>query len=86
MVDELSTIDGVQWHAAPDAGVLRVMNSRGEDSYGMVRLPETVAILAEIAYMSDPSEVAMLATPEYVDKASTALADAIDEYLHGSRS
>jgi N-acetylmuramoyl-L-alanine amidase len=84
VVDELSGIEGVQWHAAPDAGVIRVMNSRGEDAYGMVRIPETVSVLAELAYMSTPSEADMLATPEYVATAGKALADAIQEYLQGT--
>ena len=82
VVAELATIDGVQWHAAPDAGVLMVMNTRGEDSYGMVRIPETVSVLSELAYMSAPSEAEMLATPEYVTIASGALADAVQTYLH----
>jgi N-acetylmuramoyl-L-alanine amidase len=84
IVDGLSRIDGAQWHAAPDAGVLMVMNSRGEDSYGMVRLPETVSVLAELAYMSAPSEAEVLATQEYLITASEALADAIEAYLRGN--
>ncbi len=86
VVSELSKIHGVQWHAAPDAGVLLVMNSRGEDSYGMVRLPETASVLAELAYMSAPSEAEMLATPEYTERASEALADAVQTYLQEDRS
>ncbi|HEY6627919.1 MAG TPA: N-acetylmuramoyl-L-alanine amidase [Acidimicrobiia bacterium] len=84
VVSELSKIQGVQWHAAPDAGVLLVMNSRGEDSYGMVRLPETPSVLAELAYMSAPNEAEMLATSEYTDRASEALADAVQTYLQGT--
>jgi N-acetylmuramoyl-L-alanine amidase len=77
----LSGIEGVDWSAAPDSGVLRVLNTSGEDAYGMVRLPETVSVLAELAYMSNPSEAEMLATEEYIDVASDALADAIETYL-----
>jgi N-acetylmuramoyl-L-alanine amidase len=84
VVSELSKIQGVQWHAAPDAGVLLVMNSRGEDSYGMVRLPETDSVLAELAYMSAPNEAEMLATSEYTERASEALADAVQIYLQGT--
>ncbi len=81
VVAELSTLHGVQWHAAPDAGVLMVMNTRGEDSYGMVRIPETVSVLSELAYMSAPSEAEMMATPEYATTASGALADALQTYF-----
>jgi N-acetylmuramoyl-L-alanine amidase len=81
VVDALSQIEGVAWSAAEDSGVLRVLNTRGDDAYGMVRLPETVSVLAELAYVSSPSEAEMLATPEYIETASDALADAIEAYL-----
>ena len=81
VVDALSHIEDVQWSAAPDSGVLQVINSNGEDAYGMVRLPETVSVLAELAYVSSPSEAEMIATREYVETASLALADAIQAYL-----
>jgi N-acetylmuramoyl-L-alanine amidase len=84
VVDALSRIEDVEWSAAPDSGVLQVINSSGEDAYGMVRLPETVSVLAELAYISSPSEAEMIATPEYVDIASLALADAIQAFLEGN--
>ena len=80
-VSALSGIEGVDWSAAPDSGVLRVLNTSGEDAYGMVRLPETVSVLAELAYMSSPSEAELLATAGYIETASDALADAIQTYL-----
>ncbi|MDP9495446.1 MAG: N-acetylmuramoyl-L-alanine amidase [Actinomycetota bacterium] len=83
MVAALSGIEDVDWAAAQDSGVLRVLNSGGEDAYGMVRLPETVSVLAELAYLSNPSEAEMLATEEYEATASQALADAIETYLEG---
>ena len=52
VVDGLSGVDDVDWSAAPDAGVLRVLNPEGEDAYGMVRLPQTVSVLSELAYIS----------------------------------
>ena len=84
VVDALSGIEDVEWSAAPDSGVLQVINSSGEDAYGMVRLPETVSVLAELAYVSSPSEAEMIATPEYIEIASTALADAIEAYLEAN--
>jgi len=84
VVDALSGIEDVEWSAAPDSGVLQVINSSGEDAYGMVRLPETVSVLVELAYVSSPSEAEMIATPEYIEIASTALADAIEAYLEAN--
>ena len=81
VVDGIGEIDDVEWVAAPDAGVLRVLNPEGEDAYGMVRLPETVALLAELAYISNSSEAEMLATDEYVEVAATSLADAVEAYF-----
>ncbi|HET7846373.1 MAG TPA: N-acetylmuramoyl-L-alanine amidase [Acidimicrobiia bacterium] len=81
VVDAIGEIEDVEWVAAPDAGVLRVLNPEGEDAYGMVRLPETVAVLAELAYISSSSEAEMLATDEYVDTAATSLADSIETYF-----
>ncbi len=81
VVSSLATVNGVVWHAAPDAGVLRVLNTRGEDTYGMMRLPETPTALIEVAYLNSREEAEFLATQEYLDLASVALADAIEAYL-----
>ena len=81
VVEGIGEIEEVEWTAAPDAGVLRVLNPEGIDAYGMVRLPETVAVLTEIAYISNSSEAEMLATDEYVGIAATSLADAIETYF-----
>jgi hypothetical protein len=50
----------------------------------MVRIPETVSVLAELAYMSAPSEAEVLATQEYLITASEALTDAIEAYLRSN--
>ncbi len=71
----------IEWTAAPDAGVLTVLSTRGNDAYGMLRGPATVSVLAELAYLSNPAEAKLLATPEYVEAVSDALADAIERYL-----
>jgi N-acetylmuramoyl-L-alanine amidase len=71
----------VEWTAAPDAGVLRVLSTRGRDAYGMLRGPNTVSVLAELAYLSHPAEAEFLATTEYVEAVTDALADAIERYL-----
>jgi N-acetylmuramoyl-L-alanine amidase len=81
VVDGIGEIEDVEWAAAPDVGVLRVLNPEGEDAYGLVRLPETVAVLSELAYISNASEAEILATGEYVDIAATSLTDAIESYF-----
>lgn len=81
LVDALDDFEDVEWTAAPDAGVLAVLNSEGTDAYGMVRRPETVAVLAELAYLANPPEAELLATPEYIDVAARALARGIEAYL-----
>ena len=71
----------VQWSAAPDAGVLSVLSTRGEDAYGINRGPETVSVLAELGYLSNPPEAELFATDEYVEAAAEALANAVVDYL-----
>lgn len=76
----LSQFD-VEWTSRVDAGVLVVLNDEGEDTYGMIRHPETTTALIELAYLGNPKEVALLETNEYVDEVSLAIADAIESYL-----
>lgn len=82
VVRKLRTFRSVQWHAADDAGVLIVHNTRGADAYGMIRMPETPTALIEMAYISSRDEADLLATNVYVDVAAKALADGIVAYLH----
>ncbi len=81
LVDALSQFEDVQWTAADDAGALEVLNKSGDDTYGMVRRPPMPAVLAELGYLSNPSEAALFSTPRYVDVASIALADGIERWL-----
>ena len=76
----LSSFD-VAWSARTDAGVLTVVNGDGENAYGINRYPTTPSVLAELAYLSNPSEAAVLATTEYRQAAADALARAIVRYL-----
>lgn len=80
MVEALRAFD-IIWSAAPDAGVLRVLNTRGTDAYGMLRNPETVSVLAELGYISNRPEAELFATDEYGAVAAEAVADAITAYL-----
>ncbi len=76
----LSDFD-VRWAAAPDAGVMTVLNSEGDDAYGILRHPETVSTLVELGYISNRSEAELFATEEYVTAVSVAIADAVVAYL-----
>lgn len=80
MVEALSQFD-IAWSAAPDAGVLSVLSTRGNDAYGINRSAETVSVLAELGYLSNPAEAELFATDEYVEAAAEALADAVEAYL-----
>ena len=71
----------IDWTAAPDAGVLSVLSTRGSDAYGMISGPRTVSVLAEMAYISNPVEAELFATTEYVEAVSDALADAVEDFL-----
>lgn len=76
----LSQFD-VDWDRAPDAGVMTVINSRGTDTYGMVRLPDAPSALVELGYIANAAEARLYAHPGYVPAAATALADGIESFL-----
>jgi N-acetylmuramoyl-L-alanine amidase len=80
VVAALSEFD-VDWSAAPDAGVLTVLSTRGNDAYGMIRGPDTVSALVELGYISSRPEAELFATNVYVESAAEALADAVEAYL-----
>ena len=79
-VDELAATEGVgqviaesvkawfdvEWHRAPDAGVMTVLNTDGEDAYGMVRLPDAPSALVELGYIANPAEAELYEDPAYV--------------------
>jgi N-acetylmuramoyl-L-alanine amidase len=80
VIDAFDSFD-IVWSRAPDAGVLEVLNTRGTDAYGMIRNPETVSVLAELAYIANRPEAELFSTNEYVSVAAGAVADAIERYL-----
>jgi hypothetical protein len=61
--------------------VMRVLNSRGTDAYGMIRRPATTTALLELGYISNRAEAELFETPEYVQVAGTAVADAVEAFL-----
>ena len=74
----------VSWTSAADAGVIRVLNSQGTDTYGMMSRPKTPTTLVELAYIANPSEAALVKTNEYLTAVVNALADASQTFLENS--
>ena len=65
IVAALSVFDA-DWASRTDAGVLTVVNDSGEDAYGINRYPvSATSALAELAYLSNPTEAVVLGTDEY---------------------
>lgn len=71
----------VSWSRRPDAGVLSVLNDKGDNAYGIIRYPATPTALAELSYISNPAEAQLQRTPEYRQAVAKAVADAIVRYL-----
>ena len=82
----LAGFDDVAWSSLANAGVLRVLASKGGDAYGMILRPTVPAVLVEYGYLSNRSEAALFATDEYIRVASKATANAIEAYLNTDRS
>ena len=68
----------IEWFAGVDAGATyRPHADTGVDFYGMVRLPKTPAVLAEMAFLGNPAEVALLKTGELQEAEARAISQAI---------
>lgn len=83
LISALSVFD-VEWASRSDAGVLTVINPNGEDAFGVNRYPTTPSALAELAYISNPTEALVIGTSEYRQSSATALATGIVRYLNTS--
>jgi len=79
--NRLSENTGVNWVSRSDAGVLRVLNSSGTDTYGMLSRPKTPTTLVELAYISNPSEANLVKTPDYKTDMAEAISDALENFL-----
>lgn len=72
----------VAWVADTDAGAKYRVNDRGSDYYGILRLTAGVpAVLAELAYLSNPPEAALLARPEVQRVTGEAVARGVVRFL-----
>jgi N-acetylmuramoyl-L-alanine amidase len=69
-------IDG-GWFAGPDAGATTRPATTGEDFYGMVRRPSMPAVLAEMSFMGNPDELALLRTEPFLEAEATAITNAV---------
>lgn len=79
----LSAYD-VAWVADTDAGAKYRPGSRG-DYYAMLRLPAPVtSVLAELAFISNPPEAALLARPDVRAREGAAVARGILRYLRSN--
>ena len=79
--EALDKFSWVAWTSQYDAGVIRVLNNRGTDTYGMMSRPKTPTTLIELAYLANPSEARLLKSAEYVPTVSIAMSDAVEEFL-----
>lgn len=72
---------GDEWVAGGDAGATYRLGTDGDDFYGIVREPRSVAVLAEMSYISHATEAALLASPEFIDAEAAAIAQGIQRWL-----
>jgi hypothetical protein len=72
----------VAWVADRDAGAKFRRNSRGGDYYGILRQTAGVtAVLAELAFISNPPEARLLARPDVQQVEGEAVARGIVRFL-----
>lgn len=75
---ELGAFEVESWFAGTDAGATYRPNAAtGEDFYGMVRTPTMPAVLAEMSFMGNPEELALLQTRAFIAAEAQAITNAI---------
>ncbi|HUR19039.1 MAG TPA: N-acetylmuramoyl-L-alanine amidase [Acidimicrobiales bacterium] len=73
----------IPWVADTDAGAKYRVNSSGGDYYGVLRLTQGVtAVLAELAFVSNPPEAALLTRPDVQQVEGEAVAKGILRFLN----
>lgn len=82
VVKALSQYPGIAWQADRDAGAKYRLNARGGDYYGILRRAKGVtAVLAELAFLSNPPERDLLTRPDVQKAEGAAVARGIERYL-----
>ena len=79
--EALDKFSWISWTSQYDAGVIRVLNNRGTDTYGMLSRPRTPTTLVELAYLANRAEANLIKSPDYLPTVSVAMANAVEEYL-----
>jgi N-acetylmuramoyl-L-alanine amidase len=80
--EALDKFSWISWTSQYDAGVIRVLNNRGTDTYGMLSRPRTPTTLVELAYLANRAEANLIKSPDYLPAVSVAMANAVEEYLN----
>jgi N-acetylmuramoyl-L-alanine amidase len=82
VVAALRQYQGVEWQADRDAGVKPRLNSSGGDYYAMLRQPApVVSVLAELLFLSNPPEAALVARDDVQLAEGGAVARGVIRYL-----
>ena len=76
----------LNWYHSSDAGVLRVVEPGGDESYGMIKRPVTPTALIELGWISNSAEATVYKTNAYPAAAADGLGQAIEAYLDGGVS
>ena len=73
---------GADWVADTDAGAKYRLSDTGEDYYAVLRRTDGIdAVLSEAAFMSNPSEAALLATDAFQEAEAGAIARAVIRFV-----
>ena len=80
--EALDQFSWIPWTSQYDAGVIRVLNNRGTDTYGMMSRPKTPTTLVELTYLANIHEANLIKSAQYLPAVTTALADAAEDYLN----
>ena len=79
--EALDRFSWISWTSQYDAGIIRVLNKRGTDTYGMMSRPRTPTTLVELTYLANRAEANLIKSQDYLPAVSVAMADAVEEYL-----
>lgn len=79
---ELGKFD-IDWFTPTDAGAVYRLNANtGGDFYGMIRRPEVPAVLAEMGFMGNEDELALMRTGEFQQAESVAISNAVIRFFN----